>query len=564
MMGSSSNASSWLNFAQRSRNEGGLGLAPHQAAGLVGNLVNESGQDLNPWGPSGDNGTAWGTAQWRGDRLAGLRQHAAANGMDPRTIEAQQSWMRHEFDTTENKAYQALTSAQSPEDAATAVNRLYERSADTTGGRERSARALMAQFGGDTAPGALTSSYAPTESKASMPALSTDNTLGQGALNASDGDPVASALMGMGAAISGINNPEQAKVLAAQANATKKTGTWSHSIMPNGQIMLSNSNGGFKVIGSPGDYSKDDTYIPVHYKDADGNDVFRAFNKNEGKFVEQGQPAATGPAIGGDPNLTGQDRYSTLSPQDQRTIDGWHEGTGINPSSYVTKNPQIKKLMDAAQAVYPDMDFSKYGERTNFVKGLSNKSPIAFGGQIIGTDHTANLIGQTADQLATLNNSSGSIGGYGQTAANIGKDLVGGNERASNIKNLKQQAETLSAEFQTLMTRGKGGGQAERQEKSDLINQPHAAPEVQAGPLQAMLDALKARHDEYVAAARSSMGDAWLEKHPDIDKNVRATIDATQAKLDKLYNLNKGGTAAKPTTTLDHSAIDAELKRRGL
>jgi hypothetical protein len=34
--------SAWLNFAQRSRDEGGLGLAPHQAAGMVGNLVTKA------------------------------------------------------------------------------------------------------------------------------------------------------------------------------------------------------------------------------------------------------------------------------------------------------------------------------------------------------------------------------------------------------------------------------------------------------------------------------------------------------------------------------------------
>jgi hypothetical protein len=60
------------------------------------------------------------------------------------------------------------------------------------------------------------------------------------------------------------------------------------------------------------------------------------------------------------------------------------------------------------------------------------------------------------------------------------------------------------------------------------------------------------------------MGDAWLEKHPDIDKNVRATIDATQAKLDKLYGLNKGDKTTKSAPTIDHSAIDAEIKKRGL
>jgi hypothetical protein len=250
MFGSPNRTGAWLNFAQRSRDEGGLGLAPHQAAGLVGNLVNESGPDLNPWGPSGDNGTAWGTAQWRGDRLAGLQDYARKNGLDHRSMEAQQGWMRQEFDGPEAKAYAALTAATTPEEAASAVNQHYERSADTSGNRERAARELMTQFGSDdTSPGALTSSFAPTEKKKSMPAaLSTDNTMGPGILNmnGADGgdDPVARGLVGLGSALAGISNPEQGKALAAlQANMAKVPGnkwTVAHVDPKTGQAMLTN------------------------------------------------------------------------------------------------------------------------------------------------------------------------------------------------------------------------------------------------------------------------------------------------------------------------------------
>ncbi|MBW7970948.1 phage tail tip lysozyme [Bradyrhizobium sp. BR 10289] len=261
MMGSPRNVNSWLSFAQRSRDDGGLGLASHQAAGLVGNLVNESGQDLPAWGPTGDNGTAWGTAQWRNDRLAALKQ------MYPdsyQTVESQQAFMRHEMDTTHSKAYRALQAAQSPEDAATAVNRYYEISADNTGGRERAARALMEQFGGgDTSPGALTTAFAPTERK-SMPSLSADSTLGPGALVIPQQEPdtanvIGRGLTNIGAALAGISNPDQAKVLAAQAAAMQKQavdqGTWSHIMTPDGRLLLMNSKDPRKTIQVPGNFA---------------------------------------------------------------------------------------------------------------------------------------------------------------------------------------------------------------------------------------------------------------------------------------------------------------------
>jgi len=281
MMGTTNNRTAWLNFAQRSRDQGGLGLAPHQAAGVVGNLVNESGQDLNPWGPTGDNGTAWGTAQWRNERLDGLKRHAAANGMDYRSMEAQQAWMRQELDSTESKAYKALQAATTPEEAAHAFDSLYERSDGATREkRMRSARDLMAQFGGDTtySPGALTSAYAePTESKKSMPALSADNTMGQGVLGSDyQDDPVARGLIGIGASLAGISNPEQAKVLAAQSAAmvkqAKDTGTWSMHVLPNGQVVRINSKTGVpQVLGDAGKAEKSTYDEQYDTKNAEDN-----------------------------------------------------------------------------------------------------------------------------------------------------------------------------------------------------------------------------------------------------------------------------------------------------
>jgi hypothetical protein len=264
MMGSTNRSSSWLNWAQAPREQGGLGLAPHQAAGIVGNLVHESGQELSPWGPTGDNGTAWGTAQWRGDRLARLKQRP-----DYQTVEGQQAFMREELDGSENKAYRALQAAKTPEEAAHAWDANYERSdGSTREQRMRSARDLMSQFGGDTTyqPDATTSSFAPTESKKSMPALSADNTLGQGIL-ASDYEPnyansIGQALTGVGASIAGISNPDQAKVLAAQAagmqKATVDKGTWTMHVLPNGQVVrINNKTGMPQTLGNAAKPEKD-------------------------------------------------------------------------------------------------------------------------------------------------------------------------------------------------------------------------------------------------------------------------------------------------------------------
>src|SRR6478609_6015556 len=136
------NVQSWYDFARKPLDAGGLGLTHEQAAGKIANLQAESGPKIQSWGVTGDNGTAFGAAQWRGDRFNALQKFAADHGLDYRSTQAQQGFMRQEYLGPERKAYDALISARTPQAAATAVNRYYERSADNTGGREANAYRL--------------------------------------------------------------------------------------------------------------------------------------------------------------------------------------------------------------------------------------------------------------------------------------------------------------------------------------------------------------------------------------------------------------------------------------
>ncbi|MGY3589370.1 phage tail tip lysozyme [Bradyrhizobium sp. USDA 4350] len=278
MNGTPNPTSSWFNFAQQPVDQGGLGLAPHQAAGLVGNLVHESGQDLTPWGPTGDNGTAWGTAQWRGDRLDALKS------MYPdsyQTTEAQQAFLRHEMMGSENKAYKALIAAKTPEEAATAVNHLYERSADTTGNRERSARQLMTQFGGGDqgvgGTGAPALSYSgddedtPTTA-GTQPALSAMTTLGPGALQRVMSAPksddslnnLGQMFTGIGASLASISNPQQAYALNQQLQSMKKDTESKFKIIPtkDGRIIRVDQDGNVDTVGGPGSVSDPNAQAP--------------------------------------------------------------------------------------------------------------------------------------------------------------------------------------------------------------------------------------------------------------------------------------------------------------
>jgi hypothetical protein len=99
------------------------GYTVPQAAAMVGHGTQESGLDPNA---VGDNGTAKGVFQWRGDRLAGLQSYAKSAGLDPNHIDTQLGFMDHELNTTELKAGNALRAATNVNDA-TRAGMAYER-----------------------------------------------------------------------------------------------------------------------------------------------------------------------------------------------------------------------------------------------------------------------------------------------------------------------------------------------------------------------------------------------------------------------------------------------------
>lgn len=96
------------------------GLAPHVAAGIVGNLMQESG--LNPT-VKGDNGQAMGIAQWHPDRQAGLFQFA--KGKNPYALDTQLDYLLHE--AGQRGDLQRLSQAKTSEEAAYLFAKNYER-----------------------------------------------------------------------------------------------------------------------------------------------------------------------------------------------------------------------------------------------------------------------------------------------------------------------------------------------------------------------------------------------------------------------------------------------------
>jgi hypothetical protein len=132
------------------------GYKPEQAAGLVGNLIGESGLDA---GRTADDGS-FGLAQWTGPRLQGLFAFAKANKLDPSDPNTQLEYSHYELQNGEKSAGDALRNAGTVGDA-TAAAVGYERPAGYTpqnpqgashyGQRLSAAQQLVTGPGGATA-----------------------------------------------------------------------------------------------------------------------------------------------------------------------------------------------------------------------------------------------------------------------------------------------------------------------------------------------------------------------------------------------------------------------------
>lgn len=95
------------------------GYSRTAAAGIVGRLGTESG--LDPMVRPGDQGSAFGLAQWRFDRWNGMKDFAASQGKSEFDFETQLAYVDHELRTKETGAYQKLQTAGTVEDAVAAM-----------------------------------------------------------------------------------------------------------------------------------------------------------------------------------------------------------------------------------------------------------------------------------------------------------------------------------------------------------------------------------------------------------------------------------------------------------
>lgn len=118
------------------------GLSDNAISGIMGNLQQES--NFNSKTGKNAQGSAFGIAQWRGDRLSDLNSYAKSKGTNASDLNTQLEFMWKELQGKEKKALDSLNKTLSVTEHASNFNALYERSGEKAGSKGHNNRVKYA------------------------------------------------------------------------------------------------------------------------------------------------------------------------------------------------------------------------------------------------------------------------------------------------------------------------------------------------------------------------------------------------------------------------------------
>ncbi|MEO1024023.1 MAG: phage tail tip lysozyme [Pseudomonadota bacterium] len=128
------------------------GVAPHIAAGLLGNLMQEGGVAINTRA-IGDNGNSHGMGQWNGPRRRALHAFARQRGKPWDDLDTQIDFLFHEFETSEADAWARIQQAPTAREAALLASNLFWRPGiPHNRNRAAYAESVIDQFEGGAVP----------------------------------------------------------------------------------------------------------------------------------------------------------------------------------------------------------------------------------------------------------------------------------------------------------------------------------------------------------------------------------------------------------------------------
>ncbi len=141
------------------------GYSAQQAAGIVGNLMQESHPEINP---TATDGVAFGIAQWQGSRLPTMRAWVAAHGQEPSSFAGQLAFLVYDLQHDYSNVATAVKATSTVSDATIQFELKYESAGQPEMPKRIAfANTVYSSYSGDTTGGTVATNAGGTSGQCS-------------------------------------------------------------------------------------------------------------------------------------------------------------------------------------------------------------------------------------------------------------------------------------------------------------------------------------------------------------------------------------------------------------
>jgi hypothetical protein len=292
-----------------------------------------------------------------------------------------------------------------------------------------------------------------------------------------------------------------------------------------------------------------DNFVTVQTgEDAQGQKTFQKMNRATGEMT----PIASAPGADngggiGDTTKTGEEYLATLDPKIRGQVKALAEYRQAPPTGFAAAKPYwAKTIMPAVQQYDPTYDATQYGARAagakDFTSGKSSE-------MVRSANQTLQHVNALLDSADALHNGNYPTLNYVGNKAN---EMTGGGEPGAFITNAHAVADEMGKVF-------KGSNLSDSEIKAWADNlSPNMSPAQQRAQIGKMTELLHGALDALDEKRVASIGQTAADKAGPIIK------PEGQKVLQRIDGWLKSNSDASNAPTVDRSAIEAEMKRRGL
>lgn len=356
--------------------------------------------------------------------------------------------------------------------------------------------------------------------------------------------PLGALVGGIGSAL-GVQDPAQQNLQAQYQSlygALKSNGVADQEARSKAMLAVMNPEAAKTIL--PELFTSREKFQKIGQDPLTGIDQYGFVNERDQTI--NGKPQTAQPSSSsaiGDPTLTGDAYLQSLPESIRSQVKAIVEGRMQPPSGFALKSPQIQSLMRAAAQYEPGFDLTKWSQRSatakDFASGMAAKNVTSLN-TVIG-------------HLSDLKEKADALNNWSVPAINTVKNAfysMTGNPEVNNF-NLARNA---VADELAKVFKGSGISDHEIAQWKGTLNDAQSPAQLK-GAVKTAISLMDSR-----LSALNDQRDRGMATQTEPRSLLNEKSKAGLAKIEEWAN----STDSKPSSGVDRSAIEAEMRRRGL